>query len=60
MFRKLLIPLLSLCFVLSLSAAEVKLLRHPNYHAGKITFSYAGDIWVVNEDGSKSPARHRP
>lgn len=34
------------------SAAEVKLLRHPSYHNGKIAFSYLGDIWVANEDGS--------
>ena len=30
----------------------VRLARHPDYHAGKITFSYMGDIWVANEDGS--------
>ncbi len=34
------------------SADEIKVIRHPSYHAGKIAFSYAGDIWVVNEDGS--------
>src|SRR5215467_2245743 len=34
------------------AAAEVKLLRHPSYHNGKVTFSYLGDIWVANEDGS--------
>jgi tricorn protease len=33
-------------------AEEVKLLRHPSYHNGKIAFSYLGDIWVANEDGS--------
>ncbi|HEV3140406.1 MAG TPA: hypothetical protein VGY57_07830, partial [Vicinamibacterales bacterium] len=33
-------------------AAPIKLARHPDYHAGKITFSYLGDIWVANEDGS--------
>jgi tricorn protease len=36
----------------SLSAAPVKLARHPDYHAGKITFSYLGDIWTANEDGT--------
>ena len=36
----------------SLVAAPVRLARHPDYHAGKITFSYLGDIWVANEDGS--------
>src|SRR5262245_66286306 len=34
------------------AAAEVKLLRHPSYHNGKVAFSYLGDIWVANEDGS--------
>jgi len=33
-------------------AGEIKLARHPSYHAGKIAFSYAGDIWVVNENGA--------
>ena len=36
----------------SLSAAPVRLARHPDYHAGKITFSYLGDIWTANEDGT--------
>ena len=34
------------------SAREAKLVRYPHYHAGKITFSYLGDIWVANEDGA--------
>ncbi|MCI0465090.1 MAG: S41 family peptidase [Gemmataceae bacterium] len=34
------------------SAAEVKLARHPDYHNGKIVFSYLGDLWLVSEDGS--------
>lgn len=36
----------------TLAAAPVKLPRHPDYHAGKITFSYLGDIWTANEDGA--------
>src|SRR6185436_16278028 len=35
-----------------LAAAPVKLARHPDYHAGKIAFSYLGDIWTANEDGA--------
>jgi tricorn protease len=31
----------------------IKLARHPDYHAGKIAFSYMGDIWTANEDGSR-------
>jgi tricorn protease len=38
------------------AAAPVRLARTPDYHAGKIAFSYLGDIWVVNEDGS-NPTR---
>src|SRR5258708_33446055 len=34
------------------TAAPVRLARHPDYHAGKITFSYLGDIWTANEDGT--------
>jgi tricorn protease len=30
----------------------IRLIRHPDYHAGKIAFSYLGDIWTANEDGS--------
>ena len=33
-------------------AAPVRLARTPDFHAGKIAFSYLGDIWVVDEDGS--------
>src|SRR5436190_10703053 len=37
----------------SAAAAEpIKLARHPDYHAGKIVFSYLGDLWVANEDGT--------
>jgi tricorn protease len=33
-------------------AAPVRLARHPDYNAGRVTFSYLGDIWIANEDGS--------
>lgn len=32
--------------------AQARLLRHPSYHKGKIAFSYLGDIWIANENGS--------
>ena len=36
-----------------IAAAEpIKLARHPDYNAGKIVFSYLGDLWVANEDGT--------
>lgn len=34
----------------------IKLARYPDYHAGKIAFSYMGDIWTANDDGS-GPSR---
>ena len=33
-------------------AAPIKLARHPDYHAGTIVFSYLGDLWIANDDGS--------
>jgi tricorn protease len=30
----------------------IRIPRHPDYHGGKIAFSYAGSIWMVNEDGT--------
>jgi len=47
--------LFSLLIVILLSCsalAQTRLLRHPSYHNGKVAFSYLGDIWVGNEDGS--------
>jgi tricorn protease len=34
------------------TSGPIRLARHPDYHAGKIAFSYLGDIWTANEDGS--------
>ncbi len=47
--------LTALAFLLlgSARAAEVRLARHPDYHGGKIVFSYRGDLWLVKEDGSQ-------
>src|ERR1035441_2325455 len=36
----------------ALSQAQVKLLRHPTYSNGKVAFSYLGDLWIANENGS--------
>ena len=38
--------------VSAVTAGPVRLARHPDYHAGKIAFSYLGDIWTANEDGT--------
>ena len=52
MIRRLLFGLLITLAVASMAAAEpIKLARHPDYHAGKIVFSYLGDLWIANEDG---------
>ncbi|MCC6420267.1 MAG: hypothetical protein IT429_18695 [Gemmataceae bacterium] len=34
------------------SGAEIRLARHPDYHSGTVVFSYPGDLWAVQEDGS--------
>jgi len=34
------------------AAKPIQIPRHPDYHNGKIAFSYLGDIWVANEDGT--------
>jgi len=41
-----------LCLAAPAVAKEIRIPRHPDYHAGKIVFSYLGSIWMVNEDGS--------
>ena len=52
------ISVLSLMLVLALAAAgragadPIKFARYPHICNGKIAFSYHGDIWVANEDGS--------
>jgi tricorn protease len=35
-----------------IAPAETRLLRHPTYSNGRVAFSYLGDIWVANDDGS--------
>jgi tricorn protease len=44
--------MLALVYATAAAAAPIKLARHPDYHDGKIAFSYLGDIWIANEDGS--------
>ena len=44
--------LVSFILVSVAAAAPVRLARHPDYHAGRIAFSYLGDIWVAGEDGT--------
>ncbi|MBI3209937.1 MAG: PD40 domain-containing protein [Candidatus Solibacter usitatus] len=35
-----------------LAFSQARLLRHPTYSKGKVAFSYLGDIWIANENGS--------
>jgi tricorn protease len=50
MIRKALFAALILMPVLAF--ADARLLRHPTYAKGKVAFSYLGDIWIANENGS--------
>jgi len=43
---------LLICLLPLTAQAQVKMLRHPTYSKGKVAFSYLGDIWVANENGS--------
>lgn len=40
-----------LAFVQTRAAVDVKLVRYPHYHAGRIAFTYLGDVWTANEKG---------
>jgi tricorn protease len=55
MIRSVRLFLIAFAFFLVVTVAEaapVRLARTPDYHAGKIVFSYLGDIWLIDEDGS--------
>jgi tricorn protease len=32
-------------------AREARLVRYPHYHAGRVAFTYLGDIWTADENG---------
>jgi tricorn protease len=51
MIRKALLATLVLLLPV-LAQAQARLLRHPSYSKGKVAFSYLGDIWIANENGS--------
>src|ERR1043166_619674 len=36
----------------TIAQGQARLLRHPSYFKGKIAFSYLGDIWIANDNGS--------
>jgi tricorn protease len=35
----------------TVTAREVKLVRYPHYHNGRVVFTYLADIWTADEDG---------
>ena len=43
---------IALFFIPMIAQAESHLLRHPTYSKGRVAFSYLGDIWIANENGS--------
>jgi tricorn protease len=49
------IPLLALALIMGAASLvfgrEARLVRYPNYHNGRIVFSYLGDIWTADENG---------
>src|SRR5256885_742508 len=40
------------CSLAGAATGPIKLARHPDYQSGKIVFSYLGNLWLVDEDGS--------
>jgi tricorn protease len=51
MTRKLVL-IAMVCLLAAAAQAQTKLLRHPSYSGGKVAFSYLGDIWIANENGT--------
>jgi tricorn protease len=56
--KRLSLTALSLTALLMLApeafSREPKLVRYPDYHQGKIAFTYLGDIWVADESGQNA------
>jgi tricorn protease len=51
--RSFVFGLAATCLVAASAAAEpIKFARHPHVSHGRIVFSYHGDIWVADDDGS--------
>ncbi|MBI1760175.1 MAG: PD40 domain-containing protein [Acidobacteria bacterium] len=43
--------LLVCCLPFVALGRDVRLVRYPHYHQGKIVFTYLGDIWIADETG---------
>jgi len=37
----------------TIAQGPARLLRHPTYSNGKVAFSYLGDLWIANDNGSE-------
>jgi tricorn protease len=48
----LIFPVLITLPLVTAAAGPIRLARHPDYHAGRIAFSYLGDIWTAGDDGT--------
>lgn len=54
LFRAGLLFWLAMTMATAAMSKEIRIPRQPDYHNGKIAFSYMGSIWVVNEDGANA------
>ncbi len=54
MIRKIFICLLLFSLSCALHAKETRLLRQPDINGDQITFSHAGNIWVVDKNGGEA------
>jgi tricorn protease len=50
--RPCLVAVLGLFVTAALAADPIRFMRDPHVANGKIVFSYQGDVWIANEDGS--------
>jgi tricorn protease len=50
--RRSFVLLAAVLWLCAASPAQIKLLRHPTYSNGKVAFSYLGDLWIANENGT--------
>src|SRR5262250_252436 len=54
MKKTIILSVAALLFVLNISALgrEARLVRYPHYHNGRVVFTYLGDIWTADENGT--------
>src|SRR5215475_10285056 len=54
MKKTIILSVAALLLVLNISALgrEARLVRYPHYHNGRVVFTYLGDIWTADENGT--------